>query len=93
MKLRWVLAGVLGVAGLAGLCMAVITWSVPDTGRWMFVAFAALFLVLAFAVAKPAKKPEPPPTRFVPAWFFDGAILLLTILILFAIASCLFGRK
>lgn len=93
MKLRWILAGVLGAAGLAGFYMAVITWSVPDTGRWMFVAFAALLFVLAFAVAKPAKKEEPPSTRFVPVWFFDGAILLLAILILFAIASCVFGRK
>jgi hypothetical protein len=29
----------------------------------------------------------------LPAWLFDGAILLLAMLILFAIASCVFGRK
>jgi len=93
MKLRWILAGALGAAGLAGLYMAIITWSVPDGGRWMFVAFAALLVVLVFAVAKPAKAAKPRSTRFVPAWFFDGAILLLALLIVFAIASCLFGKK
>jgi hypothetical protein len=61
--------------------MAFLTWSVPDAGRWMFVALAALLFVLAFAAAKPAKQQEPLPTRFVPVWFFDGAILVVAILI------------
>lgn len=65
----------------------------PDSGSWLFVAFAALYLLLAFAVAKPAKKEEPPLTRFVPGWIFDEVILPLAILILFAIASCIFGRR
>ncbi|MFA5057809.1 MAG: hypothetical protein WC485_06815 [Opitutaceae bacterium] len=93
MKRRWILAGAFGAAALASLYMAVITWSVPDSGRWIFVAFAALFLVLAWSAARPPKPQKPQSTRFVPAWFFDGAILVTAILILIVIASCIFGRK
>jgi hypothetical protein len=93
MKGRWILAGIFGLAELAGAGMVVVTWSEPDGGRWVFAAFAALFGVLAYAVARPPKPREPPPTRFVPAWFFDGAILLLAVLILVVLASCIFGRK
>jgi len=93
MKGRRILAGVLGLAGLVGAGMAVITWSEPDGGRWMFAAFAALFGVLTYAVVRPAKPREPALTRFVPVWFFDGAILVSAVLILLVIASCIFGRK
>jgi hypothetical protein len=93
MRARWILAGVLGAAGLGGLYMAAITWSEPDGGGWLFLAFAALLLLLAFAAARPAKTAETPSTRFVPAWFFDGAILVMAILVLVAIASCMMGRK
>ena len=93
MKLRWFIAGLFGLAAVAAVAMVVITWSAPDAGRWMFVAFAALFGVLTGATLFPAKPREPTGTRFVPAWFFDGAILLLGLLILLVVASCLFGRK
>ncbi|MDD2765077.1 MAG: hypothetical protein PHE83_14010 [Opitutaceae bacterium] len=93
MKSRWILAGIFGLAGLSAAGMTFLTWSVPDTGRWMFAAFAALFVVLAWTAARPPKPAEPPTTRFVPAWFFDGAILVTAILILVVIASCIFGRK
>ena len=59
----------------------------------MFAAFAALFGVLAYSAVRPAKAREPAGTRFVPAWFFDGAILLLAVLILVVLGSCIFGRK
>ena len=93
MRTRWLLAGVLGAAGLGGLYMAAITWSEPDGGGWLFLAFAALLLLLAFAAAKPPKTGETQSTRFVPAWFFDGAILVLAVLTLVGIASCVMGRK
>jgi len=93
MKTRWIFAGLFGLATLAAAAMVVITWSAPDAGRWMFVAFAALFGVLTWATIIPAKPRKETGTRFAPAWFFDGAILILGVLILLVIASCLFGRK
>lgn len=93
MKTRWILAGIFGLAALVGVYLAVITWPGPDGGGWMFVAFAALFGVLTYSAVRPPKPPEPRSTRFVPAWFFDGAILILAVLILLVIASCSFGRK
>jgi membrane-associated protease RseP (regulator of RpoE activity) len=93
MKGRWILAGALGLAALGGAGMVAVTWAELDGGRWVFAAFAALLGVLAWAIVRPAKPREPTGTRFVPAWFFDGAILVLAILILLAIASCVFGRR
>lgn len=93
MKTRWMLGGVFGLAGLAAAVMVVITWSEPDGGRWLFAAFTALFGVFAWASARPAKPREETGTRFVPAWFFDGAILILAVLLLVVIASCIFGRR
>jgi hypothetical protein len=94
MKARWIIAGLLGLAGLAGLYMTVVTWSVPDGGSGVFAAFTAVFFVLAYAFARPEKKKEEAAnTRFVPAWFMDGAILIFGILILIVIASCIFGGK
>jgi uncharacterized membrane protein YfcA len=93
MKIRWILAGCLGVAALAGAYMAVITWHDPAGGPWVFLAFTALLAVLAYATARPSKPPkEEASTRFVPAWFFDGALLLAALLILAGIVSCIFGR-
>ncbi len=95
MKGRWILAGIFGLATLVGAGMAVLTWTGPDGGPWIFVAFAALFAVMTWATVRPAKprKPrEPTGTQFGPSWFFEGAILLLAVLILLTIASCLFGR-
>jgi hypothetical protein len=93
MKTRWILAGVFGLAALAGVYMAVITWTEPDGGRWMFVAFAALFGVLSYSAVRPAKARKPRSIQFVPAWYFEGAILILAVLILLVVASCIFGRK
>ncbi len=93
MRTRRVLAGVFGLAGLAAAGMVVITWSERDGGRWMFAAFAALFGVLTWSTVRPPKPREPTGTRFVPAWFFDSAILILAVLILLVIASCIFGRR
>ncbi|HTX67362.1 MAG TPA: hypothetical protein VMD31_16445 [Opitutaceae bacterium] len=93
MILRWFLASVFGVATLAALAMTVVTWAEPDAGRWMFLAFAALFGLLTGATVFPPKPKPETSTRFVPAWFFDGAVLALAILILLVIGSCLFGRK
>jgi hypothetical protein len=62
---------------------------VPDSGGWLFVA---LFLLAHAAVWTP-KKEELPTTRFVPAWYVDGAILVPGILITFVIGSRLLGRR
>ena len=93
MKLRWFLAGALGLAALAGAGMAYATWSEPDGGRWVFAAFAALLGVMAGAVAFPPKPREESGTRFVPAWYLEGAVLLLALVLLVAITSCIPGRR
>jgi len=91
---RWIFASVFGVATLAAVAMVVVTWTEPDAGRWIFLAFSALFAVMTGSVLFPPKpKPEPAGTRFAPAWFVDSAILALGILILLAVASCIFGGK
>ncbi len=92
MKLRWLLGGVLGLAALGGAGMAFYVWAEPDGGRWIFAAFAALLGIMAWAVIAPAKPRQETGVHFVPAWFMEGAIVVLAIVILLAIGSCLFGR-
>jgi hypothetical protein len=62
----------------------------------MFVAFAALFAVLAWATARPVPsrdQAESTSTRFVPSWFLEGAILLVVLVVLLNLGFCIFGGK
>jgi multisubunit Na+/H+ antiporter MnhB subunit len=89
---RWMLAGVFGVACLAAAYTAFVAWSLPDGGGWMFVAFAALFLLLTWSTIRPPKKQEPTTTRFAPSWMFDLAILFLLFLFILGIVSCILRK-
>ena len=89
---RWILAGILGVACLAAAYTAFVAWSLPDGGGWMFVAFAALFLLLTWSTIRPPKRKGATSTRFVPSWFFDLSILFLVLLFILGIVSCIFRK-
>jgi asparagine N-glycosylation enzyme membrane subunit Stt3 len=86
MKSRRILAAFFGLVGLFAAYLAIRIHSIEAASSWVFVVFAALFLVFAFALAKPIKKKEPSPVKFVPAVFFDTAIFVLVILLGFIIA-------
>ena len=95
MKVRWLFAGILALAALAAAGTAVYTWSAPDGGSGIFIAFAALLGVLAWDCARPPRpRREVTGTRFAPAWFLEGAVLVAAVLLLLAVATCVFrGRQ
>ena len=86
MPLRYLSAAFFGLLGLAAAGLAIKIHPIEPSSSWLFVVFAVFFLALAVICAarltipaKPAKIKESTSTKFVPAWFFDGAILLLAV--------------
>jgi hypothetical protein len=86
MPLRYLFAGFFGLLGLAAAGLAIEIHAIEASSSWLFVVFAVFFLALAVVCAarltipaKPAKIKQPTSTKFVPAWFFDGAILAMIV--------------
>jgi hypothetical protein len=94
-KVRWAVAALFALPSIAAGYMAWLLWRANDEGRWMFMVFAAFFLVLSASPFLPSgtrqKKNEgAAATRFAPAWvlpfyllLFGGLLILATVIGLF----------
>lgn len=76
--------------GLASAYMAWITWRAQDDGKWIFTAFALVFLVPFVAglfPRKPPPEPEHSGTKFVPHWYLMLATLILLGVVVVAVVA------
>lgn len=80
MRTRIVISALLLVPAVAAGYMAWISWRADDDGKWIFVAFTAVFVIPALAAPFPRKQPAPgksAETRFAPHWALMFAVLAL----------------
>ena len=92
MKSRFILAALLGGVGVASAVLAARIRAVEASASWLFLVFAAFFLVLAWAAAVPGRKREPKPVSFASSFFLDKALFVCAVLVALALAANVLGR-
>ncbi len=94
MKARHLLALLFALPAVGSAYLAWLLWRENDSGKWLFLVFAAFFGLLAATPWLPKGKPKPAPTstRFVPHWFMMLAILVVVGVVFAAIVSSVWRR-
>lgn len=91
MKIRWLVSAFFLLLALGAAYPAWRSGQAGDDGKWLFVVFAAFFLVLGVAPLVPLVRRPPQPetsptgTRFVPHWFMMLALVVFAVAILLLI--------
>ncbi len=92
MKARWIISAFCVILAAGAGYLSWLLGQAGDDGRWLFLVFAAFFLILSIASLRPVgRRPagpnRPASIRFVASWVLPfylllfGGLLILSILV------------